>query len=380
MTDKDNTDSLAEQEEVIEVEAQDYIERTEKSVGSNQTSSAQLSAKPRKPVGLWLLSLFNLLLILVAVAAGYWFWMQWNNSQQNQTQFLAEQRAALQVQQDENAKLQALVQREQSQFSQTLSSLQQELEIAQAQAAANAQNLADISGRRPSDWLIAEADYLVRMAGRKLWLEHDVNTAILMLQSADSRLQDLADPSVLPIRQRIAADVQSLQQINSVSLTSIALALSAMLPQVDNLSLALPQAKLEGPKPEELTGFDRLWAYLKSNLQYQPNTQPIAPVLNEQQKWLVREQLKFALQQAQTAVLQEHNVLFSQSLQRALGILVSHYDLENETVSQFVGSLNNLEQTNIERVYPDQLLSAQPLKDLLNKRVKQVFNQEVSPL
>ena len=76
------------------------------------------------------------------------------------------------------------------------------------------------------------------MAGRKLWLEHDVKTAIMMLQSADSRIQDLDDPSLLPLRAKLAEDLQALQQINPVSTSSIALALGAMLKQVDNLPLA----------------------------------------------------------------------------------------------------------------------------------------------
>lgn len=34
------------------------------------------------------------------------------------------------------------------------------------------------------DWLLAEADYLVRMAGRKLWLERDATAAQMLLVEA----------------------------------------------------------------------------------------------------------------------------------------------------------------------------------------------------
>ncbi len=55
-----------------------------------------------------------------------------------------------------------------------------------------------MKGRRPNDWLLAEADYLVKMAGRKLWLEHDTASATILLESADHRIAELNDPSMTP--------------------------------------------------------------------------------------------------------------------------------------------------------------------------------------
>ena len=78
---------------------------------------------------------------------------------------------------------------------------------------------------------------MVRMAGRKLWLENDVRTATLLLVNADKRLKSLADPSVLPVRAKLAEDIQTLQQMNPVSQSSVALALTGMLAQIDKLPL-----------------------------------------------------------------------------------------------------------------------------------------------
>jgi len=79
--------------------------------------------------------------------------------------------------------------------------------------------ISELSGRRPSDWLLAEANYLVNMAGRKLFLENDIGTSMTLLAEADARLEDLGDPSLLPIRALIASDIQTLQQVNPVSTT-----------------------------------------------------------------------------------------------------------------------------------------------------------------
>lgn len=118
-----------------------------------------------------------------------------------------------------------------------LNALQSENETLALQAESALEQIKNMEGRRPADWLIAEADYLVRMAGRKLWLENDVRTAILLLVNADKRLKSLADPSVLPVRAALAEDIQTLQQLNPVSPSSVALALTGMVAQIDKLPL-----------------------------------------------------------------------------------------------------------------------------------------------
>ena len=47
--------------------------------------------------------------------------------------------------------------------------------------------------------------------------------------------------------------------------------------------------------------------------------------MSEQQQWLSKEQLKFALHQAKVAVLQENSTLYQQSLQTAFGILIESF-------------------------------------------------------
>lgn len=356
---------------------------------ANQTKSEQKSARTGM---LWFVTLFNFLLIICTLGAGYWFWSQWQGDQTSQQDFIAtqqsaleSQKTALETQNRANDRMQQELRQENQQLHSSLEELTSKLQFTEQQVIANGDSLADVTGRRPSDWLVAEADYLVRMAGRKLWLEHDVNTAILMLQSADSRLQDLADPSLLPIRQKLANDLQALQQVNTVSLTSVALALSALTPQVKNLPLAiqeLPEVNTEDGQTEQ-SWFEELRIYITENMfDYQPRAEgeSIKPVLSTQQQWLVREQLKHTLLQAQTAILQEQATLFQQSMQRALGIIIDNFDLKEPAVEQFIGSLQNLAETEISREYPAQLESALPLKDLLERRVKGAFTSGMSEL
>ncbi|MDF4782098.1 uroporphyrinogen-III C-methyltransferase, partial [Vibrio parahaemolyticus] len=71
--------------------------------------------------------------------------------------------------------------------------------------------VADVKGRRPNDWLLAEADYLVKLAGRKLFLEHDVESATQLMESADQRIAALNDPSLVKLRKAMANDITKLR-------------------------------------------------------------------------------------------------------------------------------------------------------------------------
>ncbi|MEP4892467.1 MAG: uroporphyrinogen-III C-methyltransferase [Aliiglaciecola sp.] len=407
MTEKDKLTALEEEMKALEIENASYVEdkeppkaktksdkkpavKAQSKVDSKPAPKAEQPPYTPKPKStpqkeqpakgkaktgfLWFITLINLLCLLAIAAAGYWFWQQWNNTLNSENAALTEQSDSISEQGRTIDQLSRQLIEQQRTLSASIDKQNELTNQALTQAQSNSRNLAEVSGRRPADWLLAEADYLVRMAGRKLWLENDVRTAVAMLQAADSRLQDLADPSLLPVRQFIASDIQNLQQINQVSLTSIALSLSGMVQQVDNLPLSLPEVEVKGFEPEELTGMARVWAYIESNFKYQANEGPVEPLLSQQQQWLAKEQLRFALMQAQTAIMKEQDTLFKQSLQRAIGLIVQHYDLETTEVAGMVDALRNLEQTEVARKYPQQLDAAKPLQDILEDRMSNAFS------
>ncbi len=98
--------------------------------------------------------------------------------------------------------------------------------------------VADVKGRRPNDWLLAEADYLVKLAGRKLFLEHDVESATQLMESADQRIAALNDPSLVGLRKAMANDITKLRVVPLVDRDGLVLRLTALQQQVDKLPLA----------------------------------------------------------------------------------------------------------------------------------------------
>ncbi|MFC4701206.1 uroporphyrinogen-III C-methyltransferase [Glaciecola siphonariae] len=378
---------------VIDSQKSDSNEGTSNNSSSYQAkkhSSSSKDSDTQKKHGrkaLWFFILLNFLFILLMAAAGYWYYLNEQNTQSALDDKFVPLNNAIASSQRALDELRARIE----QNTQELESSAQSNDNLLAQMLANNEALkaverqvSEVSGRRPSDWLLAEANYLVNMAGRKLYLEQDLRTSMTLLREADARLQDLNDPSLLPIRALIASDIQALSQVNPVSTTSIALAISGLLPQVSQLpleNLKLPEAAVE--EDAELSNdiadwqdnLKRTWrAIVGDFISIKRVEQPLSPYLSERQQWLIEQQLKHALTQAKSAALDEQYTLYQTALQQAMALIIEHYKIDENEVNQFMNALQQLQSTNFERDFPKQLSSVEALKDAIERRMERQFN------
>ncbi len=366
---------------------------TSSSAPPNKKTDDAKPPKPRSHALLWLMIFICFVGIAGVGGAGYWFVY---NKQDNNEELIKNQQELVDIQENQRQRLDALNQnnaalqqqlRDLEQSRQELGKAVNDLTAAsrsmQQQTDSALKQLQNLEGKRPSDWLIAEADYLVRMAGRKVWLERDIRTAIMLLVNADKRLKSLSDPSVLPVRALIAEDIQTLQQVNPVPRTSVALAISGLLPQVDKLPLDTFE-RPAGPQQENVSdsvydwkaNIKRVWRSLVDDfISVKRTDKPVEPMMNEQQQWLNREQLKLALMQAQSAAMGAEQTLYQQSLDNALTLLNQKFDKENSKVIGMISGVENLQNTDVSKELPSKLASQAPLERLLEERVENVFGK-----
>lgn len=378
----DTQDNAPEQEPAV---------TTEKHTGKSDSAPVKSGAKTG---ALWFFVIVLLLAVIALFAGAYWYWTQRTDNTQSLVDAQRTQQQEVSTLSGELRELKgeiASLKRERSDQDQKINNLLSTNEQLVQQTESVQQQLENLEGRRPADWLIAEADYLVRMAGRKLWLEQDIRTAIMLLVNADKRLKSLSDPSVLPVRAKLAEDIQMLQQLNPVSHTSVALALSGMLNQVKGLPLdTFEKPAMAGDTTSNdvsastadwLDNLKAVWRSLVDDfISVKDLNGPIEPVMDQQARWLVKEQLRFQLMNAQSAALSANPSLYGQSLQNAQTILIEKFDIESSQVAGFINALQNLVDTDISRDIPTELVSQKPLEDLLDQRVKQVFGQGASAL
>ncbi len=73
--------------------------------------------------------------------------------------------------------------------------------------------------------LLARADFLVKLAGRKLWSDQDVTTAAALLKVQTPAPADMNDPSLITVRRAITDDIASLSAVSQVDYDGIILSL-----------------------------------------------------------------------------------------------------------------------------------------------------------
>jgi len=387
-----NNENSPHKEELVKVDAEKEVIES----SATQSESSKSGAKQKKSSGnglLWFVVIILFLLVLGMAGAGYWYYMQQQSASKETVTAQQNNASQLNAIERERADILASIEnvtRTNQALESTVAELKSQNEQLALQAESTLQQLNNMEGRRPADWLIAEADYLVRMAGRKLWLENDVRTAILLLVNADKRLKSLADPSVLPVRATLAEDIQTLQQLNPVSQSSVALALTGMIAQIDKLPLDTFEKPEDGNAQDTTLSesaddwqenLAKVWRSLVDDfLTVKSIEGPVEPVLSLEAQFLAKEQLRLQLMHAQTAALQGDEGLYSQSLQYAQTLLTEKFDTEKSQVTGFMDALQNLSATDIARPIPTELASQKPLERLLDSRVKQVFGQGASAL
>jgi len=257
-------------------------------------------------------------------------------------------------------------------------------EVALAQQKADIKGLqvaiADVKGRRPNDWLLAESDYLVKMAGRKLFLEHDAVSATQLMESADQRIAALNDPSLTPLRQALANDITKLRSIPIIDRDGLVLRLTALQQQVDALPLAnaiLPEAKVE--EPEVVSQDINDWqSNLKTSLKdfsenfitFRTRDGNVIPLLSPEQHFYLRENIKAQLSTAIKAVYGEKQELYGLALTTADKWSKSFFNQDDNNVIEFNNTLALLNKQDIQVEYPVKFETQQILSNVISERLR----------
>ncbi|OBT10212.1 heme biosynthesis operon protein HemX [Vibrio sp. UCD-FRSSP16_10] len=240
--------------------------------------------------------------------------------------------------------------------------------------------IADVKGRRPNDWLLAEADYLVKLAGRKLYLEHDLVTTTKLMEAADQRIATLNDPSLVPLRKAMAKDITKLRSLPLIDRDGVALKLIALQEQVDKLPLAnaiLPEAAQETQKHVSQDIQD--WkANLSTSLEnfaehfitFRVRDGSAVPLLSPQQHFYLRENIKAKLETAIKATYSEQEEIYQKSLNVALQWSKTYLDQDATSVTEFESSLASLAKVKVDLKYPAKLETNQLIADIIRERLR----------
>lgn len=307
-----------------------------------------------------------LLLVIVAIAAGGWFGWQFFERLSLESQTLREDIVALTASQQRGADLWA-------KESADAGARIEKLEVEQA---VRGDALAALQSGGQRNWLLNEAQALASLAQQRLLLTADVAAAERLLGAADETLARLNDPTMLPARKALAADLEKLRGAKQIDVQGLVLQLGALQQQVATLTIpvqARDAAMEEKAPPSSDTGGDASWwqQFLYTlPVTVRRQATPLPLPLDAEQASTLRLYLDNALQQAQLSLLQNKPAAFQQAIAQARRALQSWLNSDSSEVKHLDASLQQLAQTDAEQALPEIGLGLKAIKGLQAEAVQ----------
>ena len=324
--------------------------------------------------------------IAIALAAGvglYGWGKQQATTQTATSDALANQLTALQkAQESQKAELEGIIKQQATQLDEATrqqAALVKQLDEVQ-------QKVATISGSDAGTWLLAQADFLVKLAGRKLWSDQDVTTAAALLKSADASLADMNDPSLITARRAITDDIASLSAVTQVDYDGIILKVNQLSNQIDNLRLAdndtddspmdSDSSELSSSISDWRVNLQKSWQnFMDSFITIRRRDETAVPLLAPNQDVYLRENIRSRLLVAAQAVPRHQEETYRQALENVSTWVRAYYDTDDAATKAFLEEVDQLSQQSISMDVPETLQSQAILDKLMQTRVRNLLAQ-----
>ncbi|OOR99609.1 HemX protein [Haemophilus paracuniculus] len=414
--------------EKVEDKVENLTSETEQAVGSDEISAKQTASQPHKekenPVDLdknteipatetvvvqksgggKAIGLLALLVALGVGGAGYYFGMQKfagidQQVQQQVQQQVAKLSANLSSAGSQTAVEMPTFEAEKAQINELATSYQKALDrIAQLESEQsnytnqinNLQLQIQKLGNTQTDssaWKLADANFLLNNALRKLVLDNDLDTAKSLLLEANGVLNQVTTPEGMALREAIKADLNNLSNVNQVDQNGLMLRLTALANKLDDLPMieneSADQNKATGEVSDSIQDWEKnLEKSASSFLDHfirvsDRNAKDEKAFVAPNQEIYLRENIRLRLQIAILAIPRQQNELYKRSLEAVSTWIRSYFDTQNENVKNFLKELDELVDQSIYIDAPTKLESLNLLDKQLSKTSKPVEKMEI---
>jgi len=352
--------------------------------------------------GLWF-GIIVLIIILTITGAGFYLFQQLRSQQENlggelnkgdqQLLEVSKQISGYQSQlsaiQSQLATLEADAASKQDHFTQTLGDFSQlhseKLDNTRKELTDAISQVQRQLGKTRGDWLIADAEYLLTVANQRLYLSGDVNTTRAALEAADQRLRESGDAGAFKIREQIAKEIASLDNIPVTDTVGLYGSIQTLEDKVNNLTLFLPYSgksvllpsEAKEPADKKLTEgekessglVDSAMDQLEGIVTIRHTEQPIKEILTPQQAEFIREQLRVKLEIVKIALVQQNQAIYQTGLADTKKWIELNF-AKNGDREAFLAELEKLNSVKLRSDYPDISLSVKLLKDITKLRIE----------
>ena len=235
------------------------------------------------------------------------------------------------------------------------------------------------------DWLLAEVEYLLRLANQRILMENTSSGALSLLVSADKILKETDDVSIYGVRKALASDIAALESVPTYDLEGSYLKLAALSELISKLRLVpltdknkLPSL-IEDITPESMSetwssGLKESWAKAVDKVEklivIQHRDEPIEPLLSPEQNYYLQQNLHLMLEQAQLALLQKNQIAFDHSLAKAEEWASTYFEEKDSITQALLRGIVELKELKISPEMPNISGSLNALKTYLKQVTK----------
>ena len=310
------------------------------------TPAPPKAPKPKKPLSLLaVLALILVSLAFVAIAGLGWKGVE-----------LIQQLSSIELQLQKSEQGKAVV-------SKNLKQLQQQINTQTKQQQHTSQRLAQLPGADTDDWLIAEAEYLLRLANQRLNLEKDWQGSLAILIAADNILAETQNPQLDSIRAILAKEIITLRAVPAVDITGAVSRIQGIQEQVTQLEWMPRTLPEQTPIAEtsddkvELNAWDKFldkaWKGLGKVIRIRDNDKALPAPLTPDQHYYLQQNMQLMLEQAQVALVRQQADLYLHSINRTQAWLSEFVRSETAQAEALQETLNELSQWQVAPTFPD---------------------------
>ena len=281
----------------------------------------------------WFKVLVILIIVTAVTALGFLGWTQWQK-------LVAADRVSKAAASFERfyQPIEQIYQQSEKRQSQRIEQLYNQLSNMQLRLNAQGQRLAELGATTRSDWLLAEALYLIRLANQRLQTERSTKNPLALMENVDAILRQIEDPMLLPVRRTLASDIGELRLTGEIDSVGLFLELTTLADNIDQLT-ALNMVRestvtqtieltIEEPSTKEIVA--DVVQQLSQLVRVTHRQQPIEPLLLNSEVRVIKQNLRLMLEQAQSAVMAEEPEVYRVSLDKAERWVTQYFQLDDD--------------------------------------------------
>lgn len=248
-------------------------------------------------------------------------------------------------------------------------------------------NMLRISG--DSQWLLAEANYLVNLASERLVANKDILTARRQLQSALEKVTQIGGLQLQSVKRVLEDDLHELNSVKIVDSQVIWQQLSDMTHHLLKLKMSNLTSELSVDEtPKELkTGWREAlkasYNEIKDLIRVTKYEQEsFAPILDASEQDQLLQVMTLMIEQAKWAVLNQNQNIYQNSLNQ-LSSFLEKFFIQDSQAQGILTSIDTLKAQNVSVEAPDisrsKFALSQALSNIGNKRDSVLESQEYGP-